>query len=304
MSATGKDLPSTPQVSIVRTLAGLRSAVAGWRREGATIAVVPTMGALHEGHLSLVRAALARAERVIVTLFVNPRQFNSAADLAAYPRTENDDAAKLAPLGAHMLYAPAAEEIYPQGFATTVSVAGVSEGLCGAFRPGHFDGVATVVAKLLLQTGADLAFFGEKDFQQLLVVRRMARDLDIPVEIVACPTVREADGLALSSRNVRLSPAERAIAPKLAEVLVATSRRLASGAAAEPALREAGAAILAAGFDRVEYLELRAEQDLAPLDGLRRPARLLVAAWLGETRLIDNVEVADRPEKHMTVAAG
>ncbi len=304
MSATGKNLPSTQQVPIVRTLAGLRSTVAGWRREGETIAVVPTMGALHEGHLSLVRAALAKAERVIVTLFVNPMQFNSAADLAAYPRTENDDAAKLAPLGAHMLYAPGAEEIYPQGFATTVSVGGVSEGLCGAFRPGHFDGVATVVAKLFLQTGADLAFFGEKDFQQLHVVRRMARDLDIPIEVVGCPTVREADGLALSSRNVRLSPAERAIAPKLAQVLVATARRLAAGEAVEPALREAGAAIVAAGFDRVEYLELRAEDDLAALDGLRRPARLLVAAWLGETRLIDNVEVTDRPEKHMTVAAG
>lgn len=303
MSATGNDLPSTPPVSIVRTLAELRSTVAGWRREGATIAVVPTMGALHEGHLSLVRAALERAERVIVTLFVNPRQFNSAADLAAYPRTENDDAAKLAPLGAHMLYAPEAGEIYPQGFATTVSVSGVSEGLCGAFRPGHFDGVATVVAKLFLQTGADLAFFGEKDFQQLLVVRRMARDLDIPIEIVACPTVREADGLALSSRNVRLSPAERAIAPKLAEVLVATSRRLAAGDAVEAALREGRAAILAAGFDRVEYLELRAGDDLAPLDGLRRPARLLVAAWLGQTRLIDNLEVAGRRERHMTAAA-
>lgn len=303
MSATGRNLSSAPRVPIVRTLAGLRATVAGWRREGATVAVVPTMGALHEGHLSLVRAALDRAERVIVTLFVNPKQFNSAADLAAYPRTENDDAAKLGPLGAHMLYAPEAGEIYPEGFATTVSVSGVSEGLCGAFRPGHFDGVATVVAKLFLQTGADLAFFGEKDFQQLHVVRRMARDLDIPVEIVACPTVREADGLALSSRNVRLSPAERAIAPKLAEILVATSRRLAAGADVEAALAEAGAAIVAAGFDGVEYLELRAEDDLAPLDGLSRPARLLVAAWLGETRLIDNVEVAERPERHGTVAA-
>lgn len=298
MSATGRNLSSAPRVPIVRTLAGLRATVAGWRREGATVAVVPTMGALHEGHLSLVRAALDRAERVIVTLFVNPKQFNSAADLAAYPRTENDDAAKLGPLGAHMLYAPEAGEIYPEGFATTVSVSGVSEGLCGAFRPGHFDGVATVVAKLFLQTGADLAFFGEKDFQQLHVVRRMARDLDIPVEIVACPTVREADGLALSSRNVRLSPAERAIAPKLAEILVATSRRLAAGADVEAALAEARAAVVAAGFDGVEYLELRAEDDLAPLDGLRRPARLLVAAWLGETRLIDNVEVAERSEKY------
>ena len=161
-----------------------------------------------------------KADRVIVTLFVNPKQFNSAADLAAYPRTENEDAAKLAPLGAHLLYAPDAAEMYPEGFATTVSVDGVSDGMCGAFRPGHFDGVATVVAKLFLQTGADLAFFGEKDFQQLHVVRRMARDLDIPITVVGCPTVREADGLALSSRNVRLTPAERQAAPKLASITI------------------------------------------------------------------------------------
>lgn len=191
-------------IPIIRTLADLRKTVAVWRHDGLRVAVVPTMGALHEGHLSLVRAALERADRVIVTLFVNPKQFNSPADLAAYPRTEHEDAAKLAPLGAHMLYAPDGAEMYPDGFATTVSVSGVSEGLCGAYRPGHFDGVATVVAKLFLQTGADLAFFGEKDFQQLHVVRRMARDLDIPIEIVACPTVREEDGLAMSSRNVRL----------------------------------------------------------------------------------------------------
>lgn len=278
-------------VPIVRTLAELRATVAGWRREGATIGVVPTMGALHEGHLSLVHAALGRTDRVIVTLFVNPKQFNSAADLAAYPRTENDDAAKLAPLGAHMLYAPDAQEVYPDGFSTTVSVSGVSEGLCGANRPGHFDGVATVVAKLFLQTGADLAFFGEKDFQQLHVVRRMARDLDLSVEIVACPTVREADGLAMSSRNVRLSPAERTKAPNLAGVLAATAGRLVDGSPAAATLDEARAAILAAGFDRLEYLELRAADNLAPLDELDRPARLLVAAWLGETRLIDNLEV-------------
>lgn len=278
-------------VPIVRTLAELRATVAGWRREGATIGVVPTMGALHEGHLSLVHAALGRTDRVIVTLFVNPKQFNSAADLAAYPRTENDDAEKLAPLGAHMLYAPDAQEVYPDGFSTTVSVSGVSEGLCGANRPGHFDGVATVVAKLFLQTGADLAFFGEKDFQQLHVVRRMARDLDLSVEIVACPTVREADGLAMSSRNVRLSPAERTKAPNLAGVLAATTGRLVDGSPAAATLDEARAAILAAGFDRLEYLELRAADNLAPLDELDRPARLLVAAWLGETRLIDNLEV-------------
>jgi len=278
-------------VPIVRTVAALRAAVADWRREGARVAVVPTMGALHEGHLSLVRVALTRADRVIVTLFVNPRQFNSPADLAAYPRTEAEDAAKLAPLGAHLLYAPDAAEMYPEGFATTVTVAGVSEGLCGAYRPGHFDGVATVVTKLLLQTGADVALFGEKDFQQLHVVRRLVCDLDLSVAILGCPTVRERDGLALSSRNVRFSPAEREAAPRLAAILVATAQRLAAGAAAGPALDEGRQAIVAAGFREVEYLELRGEADLAPLTTLDRPGRLLVAAWLGETRLIDNVPV-------------
>jgi len=276
-------------VPIVSTLADLRATVAGWRREGATVAVVPTMGALHEGHLSLVRAALARADRVIVTLFVNPRQFDSAADLGAYPRREAEDAAKLGPTGTHLLYTPAPEEIYPPGFATTVSVGGITQGLCGAHRPGHFDGVATVVAKLFLQTGADLAFFGEKDFQQLQMIRRLARDLDIPIKIVGCETLREADGLALSSRNLRLSAAERAIAPSLAEALFRAAGALSDGKSAEPVLAATRRAILAAGFRKVEYLELRAENDLAPLDRADRPARLLAAAWLGETRLIDNV---------------
>ncbi|MBB6414036.1 pantoate--beta-alanine ligase [Mesorhizobium sangaii] len=279
-------------VPIVRTVAELRAVVAGWRRSDASVAVVPTMGALHDGHLSLVRAALQKAERVIVTLFVNPKQFNSAADLAAYPRTENQDAAKLAPLGAQLLYVPDAEEMYPPGFATTVSVSGVREGLCGAFRPGHFDGVATVVAKLFLQTGADFAFFGEKDFQQLQLVRRVVQDLDIPITVVPCPTVREADGLALSSRNARLSPAERAIAPNLALVLIETAERLARGSPVLPTLAEARAAILAAGFRDIEYLELRGETDLQPMTSLDRPARLLAASWLGETRLIDNVRTS------------
>lgn len=279
-------------VPIVRTIAELRTIAAGWRRSGASIAVLPTMGALHEGHFSLVRAALQKAERVIVTLFVNPKQFNSPADLAAYPRTENQDVAKLVPLGAHLLYVPDAEEMYPAGFATTVSVSGISEGLCGAFRPGHFDGVATVVAKLFLQTGADFAFFGEKDFQQLQLVRRMVRDLDIPITVVPCPTVREADGLALSSRNARLSPAERAIAPKLSSVLLETAERLARGSPVLPTLAEARAAILAAGYREVEYLELRGEADLQPMKSLDRPARLLIAAWLGQTRLIDNVRTS------------
>ncbi|GLS35495.1 pantothenate synthetase [Mesorhizobium tianshanense] len=276
-------------VPIVRTVAELRTVVAGWRRSGSSVAVVPTMGALHEGHLSLVRAALQKANRVIVTLFVNPKQFNSAADLAAYPRTENQDAAKLAPLGAHLLYVPDAEEMYPAGFATTVSVAAIVEGLCGAFRPGHFDGVATVVAKLFLQTGADFAFFGEKDFQQLRLVMRLVQDLDIPIALVHCPTVREADGLALSSRNARLSPAERAIAPKLPSVLLETADRLARGDPLLATLAEARAAILSAGYREVEYLELRGAADLQPMTSVDRPARLLVAAWLGDTRLIDNV---------------
>ncbi|RUV66489.1 MAG: pantoate--beta-alanine ligase [Mesorhizobium sp.] len=283
-------------IPIIRTVADLRKTVAVWRQEGLRVAVVPTMGALHEGHLSLVRAALDRADRVIVTLFVNPKQFNSPDDLAAYPRTEHEDAAKLAPLGAHVLYAPHASEMYPDGFATTVSVSGVSDGLCGAFRAGHFDGVATVVAKLFLQTGADLAFFGEKDFQQLHVVRRMARDLDIPIEIVACPTVREEDGLAMSSRNVRLSLSERQAAPKLATILFDAAARIAGGAPVDATLDDARSAIAAAGYTRIEYLELRTEEDLAPLHRFDRPGRLLAAAWLGETRLIDNVGIPARPE--------
>ena len=278
-------------LTIVRTVAELRATVGEWRRAGARVAVVPTMGALHEGHLSLVRAGLAEADRVIVPRFVNPRQFNSAADLAAYPRTEISDAAKLAPLGAHVLYVPDGDQMYPDGFATTVSVSGVGEGLCGAFRPGHFDGVATVVAKLFLQTGADLAFFGEKDFQQLHVVRRMAQDLDIPVEIRPCATVREPNGLAMSSRNARLTDAERMTAPKLAAALFEAADRIAGGAPVDETLAKASARIVAAGFASIEYLELRAEDDLVPMHTFDRPARLLAAAWLGEIRLIDNVRV-------------
>ena len=278
-------------VPIIRTVSALRQTVAGWRAEGFSVGLVPTMGALHKGHLSLVRAGLARADRVIVTLFVNPKQFNNTADLAAYPRTEDSDAAKFAGAGAHILYAPNAEEIYPEGFSTTVSVAGASEGMEGRFRPGHFDGVATVVAKLFLQSGADLAFFGEKDFQQLQVVRRMASDLDIPIEVVACPTIREADGLAMSSRNVRLSPPERALAPRLAAVLFDAAEKLSAGAEAEPLLAKAKETLGRAGFGEVEYIELRSTATLAPLTRAFEPARLLAAVWLGQIRLIDNVAV-------------
>jgi pantoate--beta-alanine ligase len=278
-------------VPIARTLSDLRSVVRGWRDAGERVSVVPTMGALHEGHLSLVRAAKDQSERVIVTLFVNPTQFGNPDDLETYPRTEADDAKKLAPFEVDLLYAPDAGEIYPKGFATTVSVAGVSEGLCGDFRPGHFDAVATVVAKLLLQTAADVAFFGDKDYQQLHVIRRMARDLDIPVTIVACPTIREPDQLAISSRNVQLSPEDRKRAPVLAATLFEAAGRIEAGEPVAEVLQDGVAALKAAGFETMEYLELRAASDLRALDRLDEPARLLVATYLGTTRLIDNVEV-------------
>ncbi|PWE31316.1 pantoate--beta-alanine ligase [Maritimibacter sp. 55A14] len=278
-------------VPIERSRARLRAAVAGWKAAGARVGVVPTMGALHAGHISLVEAARAACDRVVVTLFINPRQFNNPADLESYPRTEVSDAAKLAPLGVDLLYVPDPDQIYPEGFATNVSVGGISDGLCGAHRPGHFDGVATVVTKLLLQTGAERAFFGEKDYQQLLIVRRLVRDLDIPCTITGCPTVREPDGLALSSRNARLDATARAIAPALNCAMLGAAAALAQGAAAAPALAAARQDIRAAGFDEVEYLELRDAATLAPVETADRPARLLAAAWVGGVRLIDNIAV-------------
>jgi len=278
-------------VAIERGRLGLRRTVSGWKRAGARVGVVPTMGALHDGHLSLVRAARADADRVVVTLFVNPRQFNNPEDLAAYPRTEAADADLLAPLGVDLLYVPGGDEIYPPGFDTSVVVGGIDVGLEDAFRPGHFDGVALVVAKLLIQTAADRAYFGEKDFQQLMLVRRLVRDLDLPTGIVGCATVREPDGLALSSRNRRLAAGDRARAPALHAALAAAAGRLADGRPAAPVVDAARAAVLAAGWSSVEYLALRRASDLAPLDAATEPARLLAAAWLGGVRLIDNVAV-------------
>ena len=280
------DLPE-----IMRDLSGLRQRVADWKRAGDVVAVVPTMGALHEGHLSLVRRAASEARRVIVTIFVNPRQFNNAADLAAYPRTEEADRLKLAGQGADLVFVPEVEEVYPDGFATTVSVAGLSEGLCGARRPGHFNGVATVVTKLFTMTQADLSFFGEKDFQQLCIVRRLAIDLNLPISVIGCPTYRETDGLAMSSRNVRLTPRGRAQAPGLYAELQRVAAELASGRAMEDCEASARAAILAAGYTEVEYLELRGEAGLAPLSHPSEKARLLVAAWLDGVRLIDNIAI-------------
>ncbi|MBN9888730.1 pantoate--beta-alanine ligase [Salipiger abyssi] len=276
---------------ILRRKAALRERVSGWKRAGEVVGVVPTMGALHAGHLSLVEAAKAACDRVIVTIFVNPRQFNSASDLENYPRTEEQDAEKLAPFGVDVIYVPDPDQIYPEGFATTVSVAGLTEGLCGAHRPGHFDGVTTVVSKLFLQTGADRAYFGEKDYQQLQVVTRMATDLDIPVEVIGCPTVREADGLALSSRNLLLPPEARAAAPALNRAMRGMADKLMAGAEIATLRPLAKAEIVAAGFDEVEYLELRAAEGLAPLPKAERPARLLAAAWIGGVRLIDNIPV-------------
>lgn len=283
-------------MDIIRTAAAMRARVADWRRAGERVAVVPTMGALHAGHLSLVSAAKREAARVVVTLFVNPKQFSNPDDLKNYPRTEESDRAALVPLGVDALFAPDAGEVYPDGFATTVSVAGLGDGLCGAFRPGHFDGVATVVAKLFLMTGADRAFFGEKDWQQLQIVRRMAVDLNIPIEIRPMPTVREADGLAMSSRNQRLSADERLQAAALPRAMRAAARSIVAGEAAAPALARARASLLSGGYREVDYLELRDGATLAPRQSAAAGARLFAAAWLGPVRLIDNMaldEAAD-----------
>lgn len=279
-------------MKIIRTKAELRALTESWRRAGETIGVVPTMGALHAGHLSLVEAARAATDRVIVTLFVNPKQFNNPEDLAKYPRTEDSDAQKLAPFGVEVLYVPDGAQMYPQGFATTVSVAGVSDGLCGATRPGHFDGVATVVTKLLLQTDADQAFFGEKDYQQLQVVRRLAEDLDIRARIVGCPTIREDDGLAMSSRNLRLDDDARRAAPVIRQALMRAASSISSGASIVQALDTAWQRLSDAGLPEIDYLEYRSDPDLDILDRADRPGRIFVAAWLDGVRLIDNVPVA------------
>lgn len=276
---------------IERTLAGLRVQTTAWRKAGETIGVVPTMGALHQGHLSLARAARAACDRVIVTIFVNPKQFNNPDDLKNYPRTEHADARKLESTGVDLIYVPSPDQIYPDGFATTITVSGLTDMLCGAARPGHFDGVATVVPKLFLQTSADKAFFGEKDYQQLQVVRRLATDLDIPIEVVGCPTIREEDGLAMSSRNLLLSDRSRVYAPVLAEVMSEMAAQLRSGETMTALQETARARLLAAGFNDIDYLELRDGHDLSLLDKTRPNARLFAAAWLAGVRLIDNIAV-------------
>lgn len=283
--------PTMTPPPILRTLAELRAATAPWHRDGARIGLVPTMGALHDGHLSLVQAARDACERVIVTIFVNPRQFNNPEDLANYPRTEEADARKLARFGVDALYVPDPDQIYPQGFSTTVSVAGLTDVMDGIHRPGHFDGVATVCTKLFTQSTATDAYFGEKDFQQLQVVRRMARDLDLQITIHGCPTIRDIDGLALSSRNLLLSDRARTLAPRLFEEMEAVAEGLARGQHFGELQRAAIDRLEKAGFARVEYLDLRDADDLHLLDAPTRPARLFAAAWLAGVRLIDNIAV-------------
>jgi pantoate--beta-alanine ligase len=277
-------------LEIVNTIAALREQVAAWRREERSVGMVPTMGALHAGHLALIRAAQEQTDRIVVTLFVNPTQFGPSEDLSTYPRDEAADQDKLIEAAADLLFAPTAEEMYPAGFDTKILVGGTAAGLETEYRPHFFIGVATVVAKLLLAGLPDRAFFGEKDYQQLLVVKQLVRDLNIPTEIVGCPTVREADGLALSSRNAYLSAEERARAPALYATLRETAERLRAGDAGK-AIAAGRRVLEEAGFI-VDYFEARNAETLAPVREWRtEPLRLLAAAKLGQTRLIDNVAV-------------
>lgn len=283
---------------IVREPADLREVLRGWRREGLSVALVPTMGDLHAGHMALVEEARRRADRVIVSVFVNPLQFNDPADFSAYPRVPEADAGLLERAGVDLLFMPEAADVYPRGVAAgaRVLVPQIGDELCGAFRPGHFDGVATVVAILFNLTGPDIALFGEKDYQQLLLVRRMVADLHFPIDIVAVPTVREEDGLALSSRNRYLDAEERRRAGRLFAALTALRDDLLRGGASVAAALEQRAmeALAAAGF-RPEYVSIRRAADLAPPRAGDRHLRVLAAAWLGRARLIDNLS-ADLPE--------
>jgi pantoate--beta-alanine ligase len=275
---------------VVESVSALRAQIRDWRREGLGIAMVPTMGALHDGHISLVRMALDQAERCVVSIFVNPAQFAPTEDLHKYPRQLARDLDRLAGAGAHLAFTPSVAEMYPAGFATRISIGGPSSGLETDFRPSFFDGVATVVAKLFQQASPDCAIFGEKDYQQLCVVRQLCRDLDLPVAIIGAPTVRDAHGLAMSSRNTYLGEAELEIARKLNAVLRRAAAELAAGANEADATGEARRALVEAGFQKVDYVAAREAGTLAPWQR-DRDGRILAAAWLGATRLIDNLEI-------------
>lgn len=279
--------------AVISTVVDLRAALAPWRRAGETIALVPTMGALHAGHISLAQLAKRKARRAVASVFVNPTQFAPHEDFAKYPRTFEADLERLTAAGIDAVFSPTPQVMYPSGFATTVSLEGPAKAdLEDRFRPTHFAGVATVVAKLLIQSAADVAIFGEKDFQQLAVIRQMAKDIDLPVEIIGAPTVREHDGLAMSSRNVYLDTEERRRAPLLHATLQDVARRIAAGEEADAALATGRQALADAGFV-LDYLELRDAASLAVVaKPFMQPLRLLVAAKLGKTRLIDNIAVS------------
>ncbi len=276
----------------MRSVDALRAHIGAWRRAGATVGLVPTMGALHEGHTALVRRARSLCDHVVASIFVNPTQFGPNEDFARYPRDEAADASLLAAGGCELLFAPAVSEMYPPGFSTSITVGAIADGLCGPFRPGHFAGVATIVAKLLLQAQPDIACFGEKDYQQLQVVRRMVRDLDLRVRIEGVATMREPGGLALSSRNRYLAPDERARAVAIFHVLTVIADQVGAGSRSiESALAWGKAELASAGFDPIDYLAVCDAVDLTPLAILDRPARVFAAAWLGKTRLIDNLAI-------------
>jgi pantoate--beta-alanine ligase len=283
-----------PALKIVRTVADLRAQVRAWKAAGERVALIPTMGALHEGHLSLIKLGQVHAQRTVASIFVNPRQFAPHEDFDSYPRGEARDVELLAEVGCDLLFAPNVAEMYAPGFSTAIEVSGVSEPLEGAARPQFFGGVATVVTKLLIQAQAEVALFGEKDYQQLQVIKRVVRDLDLPVEIIGAPTARAPDGLALSSRNAYLGAEERAAAVALPTALKAAAQAVAAGGRVDEAEAAGKAALTAAGFGKIDYFDVREAGDLSRLGPGpigAADARVLVAAWLGKTRLIDNMAV-------------
>jgi pantoate--beta-alanine ligase len=279
------------QIKIVRTISELRRKISSWRKNSLSIGLVPTMGALHDGHFSLVKQSINTTDKTIATLFVNPKQFGPNEDLSIYPRDEAGDAEALNALGVDLLFAPSLKEVYPVNFATEISVPGIGDVMEGVFRPGFFIGVATLVAKLLIQSLPDRAFFGEKDLQQLHVIRKMVADLDIPVEIIGCPIIREPDGLALSSRNVYLSEDERIHAANLYRVLNEISQRALNGKQISILVKDGEKKLLNSGFSKVDYLVVCNTQTFKEVDCLTKPAYILGAAWVGETRLIDNIQI-------------
>ena len=281
----------TEMPPIIRTVEELRTQIAVWRKSEHTVGLVPTMGALHKGHLSLVSEIAAQTDKVIVSIFVNPTQFGENDDLDKYPRHESEDQQKLAQTPAALIFAPTVKTMYPDGHCSSLSVSGISEILEGAARPGHFDGVATIVSKLLLQSMPDIAIFGEKDYQQLAVIRQFVRDLDIPVEIMGGKLVREKDGLAYSSRNAYLSPAERQIAAKFNQVLRDTVSAVRTGKNLRIAEKEAGAALIAAGFLGVDYVTIVDKATLRPVNTTANGAQLLAVARIGGVRLLDNMVI-------------